>query len=166
MALNDEVSALRQAPLFSCIETGRLKKLAFVSNRVHFDPGEVLFHKGDEASTAYIIISGQVEVLAGDALNPIKVAELGKGDIIGEMALLCGGSRTATLRATESLDLLAIEPKYFLKILSQDSSVCVRMMQVLAERLAWTTEQLITARSGQSETEPLTLPKSERPDEE
>ncbi|MGA0616068.1 cyclic nucleotide-binding domain-containing protein [Paracoccus sp. KR1-242] len=147
MALSDEVNALRQAPLFSCIEIGRLKKLAFASHRVHFDKGEVLFRKGDDADTAYIIIAGRVDVLSDDDGRAIKVAELGVGDIIGEIALLCGGSRTATVRAAENLDVLSIEPKYFLKILSEDSSICVHMMRVLAERLAWTTEQLIAARA-------------------
>lgn len=163
MALNDEVNALRQTPLFSCIEISRLKKLAFASHRIHYDAGEVLFHKGDDADTAYIIIRGRVEVLAGEEDHPIKVAELGEGSIIGEIALLCGGPRTATLRAAEDLDLLAIEPKYFLKILSEDSSVCVRMMQVLAERLAWTTEQLIAARARNASDQTPPLPDQGKP---
>ncbi|SMO65953.1 cyclic nucleotide-binding domain-containing protein [Paracoccus laeviglucosivorans] len=147
MALNEEVNVLRQVPLFSCLEPLRLKKLAFASQRMHYDPTEVLFQQGDDADKAYILISGRAEILADGASGDIRIAELPPGSIVGEVALLCGGLRTATVRALEPLDVLAIEPQDFLAVLSEDRGACVRMMRVLAQRLAVTTSDLIAARA-------------------
>lgn len=151
MALNDEVNVLRQVPLFSCLDPLRLKKLAFASQRMHYDAGEALFRQGDEADNAYIIISGSAEILADGAVpgisEEIRIAEIRSGNIVGEVALLYGGSRTATVRALAPLDVLAIEPGDFLAVLSDDRVACIKMMRVLAQRLAQTTADLIAARA-------------------
>lgn len=151
MALNDEVNVLRQVPLFSCLDPLRLKKLAFASQRMHYDAGEALFRQGDEADNAYIIISGHAEILADSAVpgatEEIRIAEIRPGNIVGEVALLYGGNRTATVRALAPLDVLAIEPSDFLSLLSDDRVACIKMMRVLAQRLAATTADLITARA-------------------
>lgn len=157
MNLSDEVNVLRQVPLLSCLDAGKLKRLAFSSQREHFDAGETLFRLGDDSDHAYILISGRADVLADGPEGEIKVAEIESGSIVGEIALLCGGSRTATVRASSPLDVLAIEPKHFLQVLSDDYSACIKMMRVLAQRLAQTTTDLVTtraalARSGRSDT--------------
>lgn len=147
LMLNDEVNVLRQVPLFSCIDAAKLKKLAFSSQRVHFEPGEALFRQGDDADHAYIIIKGMADVLTDSPTGPIRVAEIPAGNIVGEIALLCGGSRRATVRATTPLDVLAIENRCFMRMLSEDSTACTKMMRMLAERLAETTADLIAARA-------------------
>ncbi len=147
MMLNDEVNVLRQVPLFSCIVVARLKKLAFSSQRVHFEKGEALFRQGDDADQAYIIISGNADVLTDSPTGPIHIAVIPAGNVVGEIALLCGGSRRATVRAAEPLDVLAIDNKYFMRLISEDSTACAGMMRVLAERLAETTADLIAARA-------------------
>lgn len=152
MALNEEVNVLKQVPLFSCLDPLRLKKLAFASQRMHFDPSEVMFRQGEDADKAYILISGRAEILADGASGVIPIAELPPGSIVGEVALLCGGLRTATVRALEPLDVLAIEPENFLAVLADDRGACVRMMKVLAQRLAVTTSDLIAARTALAET--------------
>lgn len=147
MALNEEVNVLRQVPLFSCLDLLRLKKLAFASQRMHFDPSEIVFRQGDDADKAYILIAGRAEILADGTGGDIRIAELPPGSIVGEIALLCGGLRTATVRALEPLDVLAIEPQDFMAVLSDDRGACLRMMKVLAQRLAITTADLIAART-------------------
>ena len=147
MMLNDEVNVLRQVPLFSCIDAARLKKLAFSSQRVHFEKGEALFRQGDDADQAYIIISGNASVMTDGADGPTRIAEIPAGNIVGEIALLCGGSRRATVQALDSMDVLAIDSKCFMRMLSEDSTACANIMRVLAERLADTTADLIAARA-------------------
>ena len=102
MMLNDEVNILRQVPLFASIDPSRLKKLAFSSHRQHFVAGEELFHQGDDADHAYIIISGNASVMTDGADGPTRIAEIPAGNIVGEIALLCGGSRRATVRTGSS----------------------------------------------------------------
>ena len=147
LMLNDEVNVLRQVPMFSCIEGAKLKKLAFSSHRVHFDTGETLFHQGDDADHAYIIITGHADVLTDGPTGPILIAEIPAGNIVGEIALLCGGSRRATVRAASPLEVLVIESKCFMRMLSEDGVACTKILRVLAERLAETTADLIAARA-------------------
>ena len=147
LMLNDEVNILRQVPLFSSIDPCRLKKLAFSSHRQHFEAGEELFHQGDDADHAYIIISGNASVMTDGADGPTRIAEIPAGNIVGEIALLCGGSRRATVQALDSMDVLAIDSKCFMHMLSEDSTACANIMRVLAARLADTTADLIAARA-------------------
>ena len=85
MMLNDEVNILRQVPLFASIDPSRLKKLAFSSHRQHFVAGEELFHQGDDADHAYIIITGNASVLTDGPNGPTRIAEIPAGNIVGEM---------------------------------------------------------------------------------
>lgn len=147
MILNDEVNVLRQVSMFSGIDPAKLKKLAFSSHRVHFEAGETLFHQGDDADHAYIIISGHAVVLTEGPSGAIPIAEIPAGNIVGEIALLCGGSRRATVRAAAPLDVLVIENKCFMRMLSEDGATCTKILRVLAERLAETTADLIAARA-------------------
>ena len=62
MSLNEEVELLRNIPLFGKIDPSKLKLLAFASERVIFDAGQELFHQGDHADNAYIIIEGEADV--------------------------------------------------------------------------------------------------------
>lgn len=148
MALCDEVKLLERVPLFSCLDGVRLKKLAFSSQRVHFDPGDILFRKGDEADCAYILVNGTAEVLGHGPAGDVCIERIPQGHLVGEVALLCGGPRPATVRAVTPLDALLIEPRAFLRLLSEDRDACVGMVRQLARRLAATTSELIAARTG------------------
>ena len=79
--------------------------------------------------------------------GPTRIAEIPAGNIVGEIALLCGGSRRATVQALDAMDVLAIDNKCFMRMLSEDSTACANIMRVLAERLADTTADLIAARA-------------------
>ena len=147
LMLNDEVNVLRQVPMFSCIDAAKLKKLAFSSHRVRFETGETLFRQGDDADHAYIIITGHADVLTDGPSGPILIAQIPAGNIVGEIALLCGGSRRATVRAAEPLEVLVIENKCFMRMLAEDGVACTKILRVLAERLAETTADLIAARA-------------------
>ncbi|WP_374634899.1 cyclic nucleotide-binding domain-containing protein [Paracoccus sp. (in: a-proteobacteria)] len=147
MMLNDEVNVLRQVPMFSCIDAAKLKKLAFSSHRMRFETGEMLFRQGDDADHAYILITGHAEVLTDGPTGPILIAVIPAGNIVGEIALLCGGSRRATVRAAEPLEVLVIENKCFMRMLSEDSTACTKILRMVAERLAETTADLIAARA-------------------
>jgi len=87
-----------------------------------FDRGEIVFHAGDEANALYIIARGNVEVLPANqddaASKPIAVLEAGHA--FGEMALLAGGPRTATIRAATPIELLEIGKADFEELVSHD----------------------------------------------
>lgn len=85
-------------------------------------PGEVLFRAGDPGDALYIVAKGKIEVLDGTGAGNADsvLAELGPGSAFGEMALLSGGTRTATIRARDAAELLTIEKRDFDDLIAHD----------------------------------------------
>lgn len=148
MLLKDEVGMLRRIPLFAGVEPSKLKLLAFTSDRVSYSAGQTLFNQGDEGDAAYVILSGTADILVDSAAGPIKVAEAEPNSIVGEIAILCDVSRTATVKAAGQLETLRIRKEDFLRLLKEFPEMTVEILRVLADRLSHTTADLIDARSG------------------
>ncbi|MFN0113420.1 MAG: cyclic nucleotide-binding domain-containing protein [Paracoccaceae bacterium] len=147
MLLKDEVQMLRQIPLFARVEPARLKLLAFASDRVSYGLGDVIFHQGDTGDAAYVILNGRADVVAETAGGPLKVAEVARNAIVGEIAILCDVTRTATVKAATPLEALRIRKDVFLKMLTDFPDITIEVMRVLAFRLSQTTTELAEARS-------------------
>jgi CRP-like cAMP-binding protein len=147
MLLKDEVGMLKRVPLFSGVEPAKLKLLAFTSDRVSYNPGQTLFHQGDEGDAAYVILSGTADILVDSDRGQIKVAELEPNAIVGEIAILCDVSRTATVMAKERLEALRIKKEHFLRMLKENPEMTIEIVRVLADRLSATTAELSAARS-------------------
>ena len=145
MSLNEEVDLLRNIPLFTRIESSKLKLLAFTSERLTFRPGQNLCVQGDMGDAAYIIIEGDADVLVDTPNGTITVAQVGKNDFVGEIAILCDVPRTATVRATSDLTALKISKDLFFRLVLEFPQMAVEVMRVLAQRLERTTSQLMKA---------------------
>ncbi len=113
MLLKDEVGMLRRVPLFSGVEPAKLKLLAFTSDRVSYSAGQILFNQGDEGDAAYVDPFRNADILVDSETGQIKVAELEPNSIVGEIAILCDVSRTATVRAAGPLEALRIRKDHF-----------------------------------------------------
>ena len=99
--------------------------------------GEVLFRAGDPGDALYIVARGKVRVLAGDAQcggEGRLLAELGEGEAVGEMALLSGGTRTATVRAVGETDLLEIGKADFSALVAADPRMAEAVDRLSHER--------------------------------
>ena len=130
MSINEEVELLRQIPLFAKIEPSKLKLLAFTSERLTFHSGEELFHQGDDGDSAYIVIGGQADVVLTTETGDIVVNTVKRNNIVGEIAILCDVPRTASVVATEQLEVLKISKDLFFR---------------MAGRLERTNDQLLQA---------------------
>lgn len=151
MSLNQEVDLLRNIPLFSKIDPARLKLLAFASERLTFAPNQELFHQGDHGDAAYIVIEGAVDILVdGPSGNMIKVASLGKNELIGEIAILVDIPRTATARAAEEVTTLVVSKELFFRLVIEFPEIGIEIMRELAQRLEKTTNDLRMAVSGRN----------------
>jgi zinc transporter ZupT len=97
--------------------------LPYIRSR-HLMPGEILFRAGAPGDALFIIAHGNVEVLvdavSGESGAERKLAELGPGQAFGEMALLSGGPRTATVRSVGEVDLLEISREDFQRLAAGD----------------------------------------------
>lgn len=147
MQLKDEVELLRRVPMFAQIAPSKLKLLAFTSDRVSYRPGEVLFNQGDPGDAAYVVLSGTADVLVSAGGEQIKVASIAANSIVGDIAILCDVSRTATVKASEPLETLRIKKDQFIRMLAEFPEMAVEIMRVLADRLSRTTAELSEARS-------------------
>ena len=142
MSLKDEVELLRRVPVFAQIEPAKLKLLAFTSERLAYEPGRILFHRGDMADAAYIIIEGEVEVILDGPAGPVTVATIGKNDIVGEIGILCDVPRTATIKALTRLVTLRIQKELFLRLINEFPQMAIAIMQELAHRLEHNNNRL------------------------
>jgi CRP/FNR family cyclic AMP-dependent transcriptional regulator len=154
MSLNEEVELLRSIPLFAKIEPAKLKLLAFTSERLTFQVGQSLFHQGDMGDAAYLIVSGEADVIIEDGDgNQITVAHLGKNAFVGEIAILCDVPRTATISATTKLETLKISKDLFFRLVNEFPTMAVEIMRELARRQEQTNIQLTQANQRLKELE-------------
>lgn len=142
MVLDDEVRCLSALPFFASASPSKLKLLAFNSDRIRYAPGQELFHEGDAGDAAYVILSGSVDITVETPLGAVSVATADKNTIVGEIALLSDGYRTATVRAITPLETLRIDKQTFLKMMSECPSLMFSVLKVLATRLTNTTSEL------------------------
>lgn len=142
MSLNEEVELLRNIPLFANIEPSKLKLLAFTSERVAYEPGQELFHQGDDGDAAYIIIGGEADIIIETDNGPFTVATFKRNDIVGEIAILCDVPRTATVLVKDKLETLVISKELFYRLVMEFPQIAVEIMRELAQRLERMNTQL------------------------
>ena len=147
MSLAEEYELLRRVPFFAGIEPAKLKLLAFMSERVGYDPGKVLFHQGDRGDAAYLIIEGEADIIIDSPSGPMTVATLSANDIVGEMAILGDVPRTATVQAKGRLVALRIAKDPFMRMIREFPTMAVSIMRELAHRLELNNRQLTAALS-------------------
>ena len=146
MGINEDVELLRRIPMFAKVEPAKLKLLAFTSERITYDAGQELFHQGDTADAAYIVVDGDAEVLVDTPKGPLVVATLGRNEIIGDIGVLCDVPRTATIKAATRVTTLKISKDLFFRMITDFPAFGIEIMRVLAHRLEQTTVQLREAR--------------------
>lgn len=100
-----------------------------------FTAGELVFSEGEPGDAAYLIWAGQVGVVKGDLSEPVLLGVRGPGEVIGEMALLEGQPRMASVIALEDLRLLQISRDSFQQLLKQAPTLGLSMMKLLSGRL-------------------------------
>ncbi len=142
MSILDDVEALKRTPLFAKVEPAKLKLMAVAAERMQFRSGEEMFHQGDSADAAYIILAGKADVVVDTANGPLKVAEVGRDALVGDIGILCDVPRTATIVAIEDLVALKISKDLFFRMVSDFPSISIEVMRVLAQRLEHTTDLL------------------------
>ncbi len=147
MSLAEEVEILRNIPMFAKIEPSQLKLLAFTSERLTFQEGQVICKQGEPGDSMYIIVSGSADVIVELPSGPLTVATFGKNNFFGEIAILCDVPRTATVKATTTLTTLRITKELFFRLVMEFPQMAVEIMREIAQRLDKTTSDLQAARN-------------------
>src|SRR6185436_20129105 len=132
---------LKRSDLFES-QPPEVIRAVLAQGEIHeFGAGAVVFDQGDEGNRLYIVKSGVLEVLAAptDGADPVPVAYLGAGEVLGELALLTGSRRTATVRSPEQAELFTLEKAVFLDLMLTLPAFARNLCLVLARRLEATT---------------------------
>jgi hypothetical protein len=107
-----------------------------------FGPGEIVIQEGTKGTSAFIVLSGAVEVLKRSGDKDIVVATLGEGQVFGEMGLIEDRLRSATVKAMTELTLRVISREGFNDLLQKKPSVLIPIIKSLFERLRLASEML------------------------
>ena len=132
---------LRSIPFFRNLTAAALEAVAGSLRPERYVRGEVVFRQGEPGETMYLVASGQVEVLAGADQAPL--AALGAGSFVGELALLLGEPRSATLRVVADSHLWALHRSDLDVLLTAHPTIGVELSRELARRLVATNRQLV-----------------------
>jgi len=132
---------LRNSELFENQSAEVIRAVLAQGQLLEFGPGAVVFRQGDEGDRLYVVKSGVLEVVAApsDGSEPSVVAYLGTGEVLGELALLTGSPRSATVRSPEHASLFAIDKAVFLDLMDVLPVFSRNLCVVLARRLETTT---------------------------
>jgi CRP-like cAMP-binding protein len=112
--------------------------------RRHVPAGATLCHEGDFGDTIYFVVQGSLQISKRVIQGADKViATLGDGQYAGELSLLTGAQRNATISAVEETEVVEIDQEAFLQLIHEQPRVGLDLMRQLAHRLHATTEELI-----------------------
>jgi predicted acylesterase/phospholipase RssA/CRP-like cAMP-binding protein len=131
---------LASLPLFDGADLGMVQQLNGDANWLRLAGGETLFAQGDPPDFLYIVVHGRLEVVvARESGEHAVVARLGPGSCVGEMALLTGEPRSATVRAIRDSELARISKREFDLLLDGHSRAATEIARTLVRRLRETT---------------------------
>jgi CRP-like cAMP-binding protein len=133
------LAALERTPLFAGLDREHLEDVLRLGRRVSFDPGQAIVERGDQGDAMYIMVDGAAEVDVGGRFHRLE-----RGDFFGEMAVLAGKPREATVKAAEPVEVLRIPADEFQAFLRQNPEVALGMLKSLVERLREVQDRLDT----------------------
>lgn len=136
MGTKEVVSRLANVPLFSSCSQRDLQAIAKVIKDVDHPAGTVIAREGEPGVGLFILSTGTAEVTIGGK----KKIMLGPGDFFGEIALLDGGPRTATVTAVTDVKLLGLTEWVFRGLMQQYPNIAVKTLQAMADRLRRATK--------------------------
>ena len=132
----------RQVALFAELSDDDLGRICSEASDVSLSPGDVLFHEGDPGDRAFVISSGEVEILKTTERREVLLAVRTAGDVIGEMALLDEQPRAATVRARAEAELVSIPKSALEDLLATSPSAARSIFGPLSRRVRETHDRV------------------------
>ena len=126
---------LKRVSWFEDLDQRSLDAIANAAVEQTYQPGQYIMRQGDTGVGAFIIRSGKVEVVQEKDGKETKLATLGAGDVVGEMALLDEFPRSASVRAVEQTSALGIQRWHFKGILESHPQLALALLPILTRRI-------------------------------
>jgi CRP-like cAMP-binding protein len=136
LSVMERILWLRRVPLLATLSPTDLKRVAAIASEHHFLDGEIIFEQDEPGDEMYVVVSGEVRVLvSSEGKGDREVARRKSGETVGEMSVISGSLRSATLAAAGDVHLLCLDQKSFEGLLRERSEVSLAVMRMLCERL-------------------------------
>jgi len=129
---DEKVKLISRVPLFEGCSGRELAQVAAIAEQIDVPEQAVLIHEGERGRDFFAVVRGSVEVRKGKR----RVAKLGPGDFVGEIALLTNAPRTATVRATSPVTALRMTRPGFSALLAASPRMKDKVIKALADRSA------------------------------
>lgn len=134
---------LARVPLFSELSARELEEVARVAVPRSFPKGVRVFHEGDTSDACYIVREGDLRVTREHSDGrAIALATLARGDIFGELAMLDGGSRSASVETLSDCQLLALPAGDVRRVIAGHGDIAAKLIFALTRRLRETNERV------------------------
>lgn len=137
----------RTIPLLSGLRPAQARIVVLMGELRQFAPGTEIIRHGEEGSEMYVIVNGTTEVWVGEGAERQRVAELHRGDVFGEMALVRQYERSADVIAREPVEVLAVDERFLQRIQRRYPRIAARVFlnltRILSDRLQRMNEQVV-----------------------
>jgi CRP-like cAMP-binding protein len=127
----NSLTTLHHVPLLAACSKKNLRRIVAVGDEVSFKPGQTLIEEGQIGREAFIILKGVASIRRGGK----RIASVGAGSMVGELALLDNGPRTASVVCDTEVDALVINQRHFHEILRKVPALTQKLLTNLASRV-------------------------------
>jgi HEAT repeat protein len=142
LSIMERILLLRRVPLLADLSPADLKRVAAIATEQHYLDGEIIFEQDEPGDEMYVVVAGEVRVLIKNGhQNDKEVARRKAGEVVGEMSVISGSLRSATLTAAGDVHLLCLDQKSFEGLLRERPEVSLAVMRMLCERLRQATQR-------------------------
>ncbi len=128
--LADRAEMVGQLPVFSRLGKRQRREIAKLAEFVEFAPGDFVVHAGEPGDALYVIVAGRAKVVGKPRARPLR-----PGNVFGEMALLDGQRRSATIVATTELQAMKLRRGPFTKVVAKEPRMALAIIEELAGRV-------------------------------
>ncbi|HVA52680.1 MAG TPA: cyclic nucleotide-binding domain-containing protein [Acidimicrobiales bacterium] len=140
------IAMLANRPLFAGLSRRELESVAALGVTLEIAANQVLTKEGAVGEEAFLIVSGNAHCTVGDQ---VEVADLGPGELFGEMSLLDGDRRSATVIADTDMTVTVFERREFIRLVETSPDVAMKLLAAMAARLRSVDLELRTRRTDQ-----------------
>ena len=129
--------SLKRVPLLAALKQEHLEMLSKLVTTRTFKKGDTIIKQGDPGAGLFVILNGSVSVTAKSrpGLPDTKLSTLGKGDFFGDMSLIDGYPRSATVTALAETSVVELNRWVFLDALRREPNIAVAMLPILTRRI-------------------------------
>ena len=136
------IDVLARNPLFEGLDPSELSDLEAVMRRKEYGEGHVICREGESAESLFVIVDGFARVLVDDR----PVARLRRGDVVGEMSLVSGEPRSATVVAAVPTTAFELSRYGVAALIAEQPRILENLTRILSDRLAATTARVADSR--------------------